>query len=78
MDLPEQIPGGRAINASRVRELRRHIDKVGTHPEDGKGHIQGDQGQNDCETSVIYMYRPLQEVDRDDDTRERERQPEHE
>ena len=65
------------INAGCFRDLGRHVDKVGAHPEDSKGHVQGDQWQHDRKPSVINPHRPLQEVDGDDDPREWERQPEH-
>jgi hypothetical protein len=67
VDMPEQVPGGRAIDARRLRDLSRHIDKVGAHPEDGKGHVQGDQRQHDREPGVVDPRCPLQEVDRDDE-----------
>ena len=78
VDAPEQVPGGRAIDAGRLRDLGRHVDEVGAHPEDGKGHVQADQRQHDRKPSVVDPHRPLQEVERDDDPCERERQPEHE
>lgn len=77
VDLPEQVPGGRAIDAGRLRNLAGHVDEVGAHPEYGKGHVQGNQRQHDREPSVVDSHRPLQEVDRDDNPLERERQPEH-
>jgi hypothetical protein len=43
LDVPEQFPGGRAINTGRLRDLGRHVNEVGAHPEDGKGHVQSDQ-----------------------------------
>ncbi len=77
VDLPEQVPGGRAIDAGRLRDLAGHVDKMSAHPEDGKGHVQGDQRQHDREPSVVDTNRPIQEVDRDDNPLERKRQPEH-
>ena len=77
VDVPEQVPGGRAIDAGRLRELARHVDEVGAHPKDGKGHVQGDQRKRDRDPGVVDPRRPLQEVDRDDEPLERERQPEY-
>ena len=77
MNLPEQVPGGGAIDTGCLRELARHVDEVGAHPEDCKGHVQGDKWKRNREPSVVDMQRPLYEVDWDNDPLERERQPEH-
>src|SRR5512145_920484 len=78
VDAPEQIPGGGAIDTGRLRDLSWHVDEVGAHPEDRKGHVQGDQRQRNRERSIIDPHRSLQEVDRDDDPCEWERQTEYE
>ena len=78
VDAPEQIPGGRAVDAGRLRDLSRHVDEMGTHPEDGKGHVQADQRQHDRERCCKCPIARSRIVDRDDDPGEWERQPEHE
>jgi len=78
MDLPEQVPDASAIDAGCIRDLAWHVDEVGAHPEDAKGHKQGDQRQRDREPRVVEPHRPLQEVNGKNNPRERERQPEHE
>ena len=77
VDAPEQVPGGRAIDKGRFRNLGWHVHEVGAHPEDGKGHVQADQRQHDREPSVVDPDRPLQVVERDDDAPEGQRQSKH-
>ncbi len=77
MNPPKQVPGGRPIDAGCFREFTWHVDEVSAHPEDSKGHVQCDQRKRNRDPGVVDTYRPLQKVDRNDNSLERECEPEH-
>ena len=78
VDPPEQIPGARAVDPRRLRELGRHGDEVGAHPEHGERHEQADERQDDRQPGVEDAQSPDEVVERRDDALERQRQAEHE